>query len=567
LIEIPAFKPAKELSVLIIDDQALVHDIVKTALLDVGIDKVRTAENAFFALRLCESQSFDIVIVAFNVKSDKDGFSLLEEMKFKGFVTKTTSVIFLSADTDPSLVNCVVELQPSDFWVKPLDRLKVEKRLSHILAVKKQLYRLHYCIDKKEYPSAIYIAQRQLQIELLAPYYPHINRLIGECFLHLLEYQEAENFYLQLAQKYKYGWVSIGLLKAVLKQKKYTESKDLIRELGQREDTRFAVYDLLAQFHIEEEDYELAYEEIKKASMLAPRNIERNRKLCELARLNHDRQGQYLSAQNMAKYAKNTIHNSPELMLNVIRSGIDLATTLSNSDSMVIVKRSEVQMQRLEAEFGQNGQLKEQLDIVKVRIHNVRNEKKQADEILKPYLEARSKVSIDDNLDRVKAFHELGYREESLSLLDKIKGQISGDSFSSKVLGQYIDQEAVERSEIHFTSKELNEMAAEHYKNKRMTPALTALTNAFQLAPESLQIAMSALKVLSVVMERQEYLEEKQLEFAKRCTDLLDSKPLVKEQSEKLKHYKEVLGLTEQVAVEQPEQNDGDEAESNSIQW
>lgn len=566
MIEIPAFKPANELSVLIIDDQALVHDIIKTALLDVGIDKVRTAENAFFALRLCQSQQFDIIMVAFNVNSDKDGFSLLEEMKLKGFVTKTTSVIFLSADTDPSLVNCVVELQPSDFWVKPLDRLKVEKRLNHILAVKKQMYRLHYCIDKKEYPSAIYIAQRQLKIDLLAPYYPHINRLIGECFFHLLEYDEAEAFYLKLAEKYKYGWVSIGLLRAVLKQKKYDQSKDLIRELSQREDTRFAVFDLLAQFHIEEEDYELAYEEIKKASKLAPRNIERNRKLCELARLNHDREGQYLSAQNMAKYAKNTIHNSPELMLNVIRCGIDLATTLSNTDSMAMVKRSEVQMQRLETEFGQNGQLKEQLDIIKVRIHNVRNEKKLADEILKPYLQDRSKGSIDDNLDRVKAFHELGYREESLSLLDKIKGQISGDSFNSKVLAQYIDQEAVERSEIHFTSKELNEMAAEHYKNKRMVPALTALTKAFQLAPESLQIAMSALKVLSVLMDRQEYLEEVQLEFARRCTDLLDSKPLVKEQSAKLDHYKEVLGLSPQPANEEPEADDGEE-ELNSIEW
>jgi hypothetical protein len=109
-------------------------------------------------------------------------------------------------------------------------------------------------------------------------------------------------------------------------------------------------------------------------------------------------------------------------------------------------------------------------------------------------------------------------------------------------------------------------MAAEHYKNKRMVPALTALTKAFQLAPESLQIAMSALKVLSVLMERQEYLEETQLEFARRCTDLLDSKPLVKEQSAKLEHYKEVLGLSSKTIVEEPEADDS-ETELNSIDW
>ena len=129
MIDIPAQKPNAEIKVLIIDGQALVHTVVKGALLDAGIKNVQSAHNAYSALRLCQETCFDMVLIAFDVRSDKDGFNLLEEMKFKGYITKTTCVVFLSADTSQGLVNCVVEMEPTDFWVKPLDRTKVKKRI------------------------------------------------------------------------------------------------------------------------------------------------------------------------------------------------------------------------------------------------------------------------------------------------------------------------------------------------------------------------------------------------------------------------------------------------------
>jgi hypothetical protein len=46
-------------------------------------------------------------------------------------------------------------------------------------------------------------------------------------------------------------------------------------------------------------------------------------------------------------------------------------------------------------------------------------------------MDVRKEHSIEDNLDKVKAFHELGYWEHSLALLDKIKTQIEGGLFYS----------------------------------------------------------------------------------------------------------------------------------------
>lgn len=541
LIEIPAIKETHEINVLIIDDQALVHGVIKSALYELGIRNVRTAENAYYAVRLCNEHQFDIIIVAFNVKSDKDGFHLLEELKFKGHVTKSTAVIFLSAETDASLVNCVIELQPSDFWVKPLDNKKVISRLKHILAIKKKLYRLHYCMDMKEYASAIYIGERQLIDPALAQYYPHIDRLIGESLMHLMEYKDAEEFYRKLCDKYKFGWVRVALVSALLKQEKDEEAKELIEELKDRDDSKFLIYDLMAQYYIDHENYAQAYEEIKTATQLAPRNIERNKKSCTLARLNHDKMGQYIATQMMAKYAKNSIHDSPELAFNVIRAGIDLATSLSDGDSAKVMAKVDRQLMQMEDDY-QGEDMAEQLAIIKIRMLNVRDDKKKAEKILKEEVKLKAGPSVEDNLDKVKAYHELGYREESMKLLDQIKEQIAGDTFSSKVVTEYIKQESLERKEIHFTPKELSDMATEHFKNKRYVPAYMDLSKAFTLSPTNKQLAMSLLKVL-VVLKDQGKLDKQQTEHAQNAIEMLSTSKLPEDQQTKLVEYIDLLEL------------------------
>lgn len=542
MIEIPAFKDRHDLNVLIIDDQTLVHGLVKSALFELGIRNVRTAENSYYAARLCSETRFDIILISFNVKSDKDGFHLLEELKLKGHINKSTAVIFLSAETSAALVNCVIELQPNDFWVKPLDLKKVTERLKYVLSIKKKLHRLHYCMDKKEYASAIYIGERQLKDESLSSYFPHIYRIKGESLMHLHEFAEAENFYRNLSEKMNFGWIKIALANALLKQEKEQEAAELIDELKERQDTCFMAYDLLAQYYIEHENYSQAYEEIKMATELAPRNIDRNKKSCNLARLNHDKMGQYIATQNMAKHAKNSIHDSPELSLNVIRAGIDLAATLSETEASKVLLKLDRHISQVEAEYGKKSELKEQLAIIQVRIMCLKNDKGKAEVLLKQAVSKDMLESVEDNLDKVKAFHALGHREVCLKMLDQVKEQIADDSFAGNVVSEYIKQEALERKEIHFTPKELGEMATEHYKNKRYVPAYMELSKAFTLSPNSKQMAMNMLKVL-VALAGQGKLEKAQEENAAKAFDLLDQQKLPDEQRKKLDEYAEVLDL------------------------
>ena len=134
-------------------------------------------------------------MIAFDVSADKDGFHLYEEVKMKGHFSKETTVVFVSAETSPELVNWIIELQPNDFWVKPFDLTKVEKRLDYLLSVRLKLHKLLFCLDHQDYSAAIYLAERQLLDPSLKNLVPRIKRIIGDCYINLHKFAEAEHYY------------------------------------------------------------------------------------------------------------------------------------------------------------------------------------------------------------------------------------------------------------------------------------------------------------------------------------------------------------------------------------
>lgn len=509
------------LNVLIIDDNRLIHDFLKRIFFDLGFKTVRCAENAYHGLRLCESASFQIIICSFNVKSDKDGFHLLEELKFKGHVSKTTILIFLSTETNEPLVNSIVELQPDDFWVKPIVAKTVIERISYTLDIKKHLFNIYKSIDNNEHSKVIYYADRFLLEKSLLKYHANIQRMKGEALINLHEYKEAESFFYELQSHYRYAWVYLGYVKALLKQGKMDDIQDLLIKLINKPDTRFAMHDLLAHYYMEQQNYELAYEEIQKATKLSPRNIDRNKKSWDLARLNHDHMGQYIATKNIAVNAKNSIHDSPVLLLNVIRSGIDLACTITDDSSNKILGETDKCIKQLENDYKEVSLFKEQITVVKARLHNVRDEKTKAKRLVETHLSYKPSGSVEDNLDKVKVFHELGMREEAFTLLRAIKNQVSGDSLTSEVLSKYVEQESDERAEINFTPKQLNSMAVEFFQKDKLLPALNSVLQALTLAPKNTKLLFSLLKILIVMKQRDEITDE-QAEFAVDAIDKLE---------------------------------------------
>lgn len=549
---IEAPKAIHELKVLIVDNQSLVHEQIASALKEIGVFGVEHAHNAYNAVRACQENTFDIVLLSFNVSHDKDGFHLFEEFKHHQYITEKTTVVFLSAETSAELVNCIIELQPDDFWAKPLGRQKMQQRLHALIEMRRKLNKLLHCLYSEDYAAAIYHAERQLVDPMMADQYPRMKRIVGECLMNLREYAQAEKYYASLTDEYPHAWVQIGLAKSLLRQDKTEAADTLIEALLLRDDTRFKTYDLLAQYYIEKAQFDVAYEQMKQAVRLAPRNIERNKKLWDLARLNRDKAGQLDAVQKMAKYAKNSIHDSPELTLNVARSMLDLASTASTIEAAKLIQSIEKELEPLHENVTLKRQLSQQLSVIQVRSMCLNNEKNDAEQLITGLFDgSETHLTMEDNLDLMKAYHQLGMRENCLRILDTLREQIAGDSFSSRVVDEYLQQEAIERREIQFTTKELKDMAAVNYRENRFGPAYHNLRQALVLSPENKQIALSMLKVM-VLLHRKEHLDEEQLSDARMALDLLEASDLGQVQRQKCEEYAYLLGINKQDSVEKP---------------
>ena len=129
--------------------------------------------------------------------------------------------------------------------------------------------------------------------------------------------------------------------------------------------------------------------------------------------------------------------------------------------------------------------------------------------------------NFEDNLDKVKAFHEVGLWEQSMSLLDQMKSDVGHDSFTGKVLAEYLEQESKERQDIRYSPKELGDMASSHYKNKRYKPAYNLLCQASQLSPNNVNITISLLKVLAILAEV-EGLTDEETQSVANCLEALE---------------------------------------------
>ena len=550
--KIPLPKAIDELKVLVVDNQALIHDLIKSALLELGVKQVSSAQNAFHAVRLCQQDTFDVVLLAFNVSSDKDGFHLFEELKHNNYIGDKSTVVFLSAETSMELVNCIIELQPDDFWVKPLDASRVQQRFNYLLNIRRKLHKVMHCMDNGDYAAAIYHAERSLKDMGVAEYHPRLKRMIGECLIHLREFATAERYFCQLKDEYDHAWVHIGLAKALFKQDKIDEAELLIEDLLQRNDTRFLTYDLLAQYYISKEQFDVAYEQVKVASKLAPRNIERNKKLWDLARLNRDKYGQLSAVQNMAKFARNSIHDSPELGLNVVRTMIDLAATVSGSESEKLLRQVTREIEGLTRGDFVEPALANKMLVIQARIESLKNNKRDAEKLLKENLQADATMNLEDNLDLMKAYHELGMKEDCLAILDTLRAQLAGDTLASQVVDEYLKREEIERREIKFTTKELKEMAAVNYRENRIIPAYNNLCQAMTLSPHDKSIALSLLKVL-VQINKNDPLSDSQHQVAVNAADLLGKNSLPANQQQKRDEYLSALSLNEAAVHATPE--------------
>lgn len=523
--------------ILIIDEQSLSQSYLRYALDELGYQDVTIADRPQLALSLCRENHFSLIICSYNQGKGKDGYQLYEELKFSGLQKHTTGVIFISAETDPTLVHSVIELQPDEFMAKPFVIKDLQVRIERVLKRKEQLRPLYQLLDAHNYSAALLYIDEQLSEVSQRKWFPLLLKLKGDILLIQQQYADAEQYFQAMLAIQPFSWAKMGLVRCYLHLGKEALAFTELEAMLMRSDSRLFALDLLAELEFKQHRYQVAQQHLIDAADLAPRNLLRQQKLLQLSRLNHDYEIQYRAAKDMVKFARYSIFEQPDLYLNLARASIDFALSSENEEQNSRLNRqANLSLQNLQKQFGKQD-FTEQQQILQARLLYLQDHKDKAKALLRG-LKVDSPIhSLEDALDKAKALHEVGLTEASQQLFEQIS-QYCLQQRTDPMFKAYLQQEQAERQQMQQGPRELNNNAVQLYQRGHWEQAFSAFSLAHQVMPKNAGIALNLWQTL-LTSPRSLCPAKEQTQLLLQCQRVIEQTSLKPDQQrryDQLKH-------------------------------
>ena len=537
---------SREIKILVIDEQALAQNYLRFALEKLGYDKIYFTDHAQTALLWCKQHQFDLIICSFNLQQGKDGFQLYQELKARRIQRLATGFIFISAETAPSLVYSVLELQPDEFLAKPYTMRDLQTRIERVLQRKQQLLPVYHWVEQGRVDKALTLLDDMLTNGQHLKLIPHLLRLKGELLLEQ-HHPQAAAFFQSILAIQPLSWARMGLIKTLIAQGNTADAFQHIQLLDNKGESRLFMLEQRAELEFQRQDFLQAQTLLEQAAQLAPRNLLRQQKLLQLSRLNHDYERQYKTARDMVKFARYSMYEQPDLYLNLARACIDFAISVDeDAETNKLSRQANDCLQNIRQHFP-TAECDHQQRVVQARILYLKQQKDHAKKILLNLSAAQDQIeNIEDALDTAKALHEIGLLQASAEWFQRAQ-EVSAQQPTDPYLQQYLQQEQQERADLPIAPRELNNIAVMHFDHGNWQAAYAAFRQAFALLPNNAGIALNLMQCLLTMPAHPLSADELKALFS-HCLRSIDQGKLHAEQQRrfeqlKRKHHDRLPGI------------------------
>ncbi len=111
----------RKISVLMVEDEAEMRDLLRNTLQKVGIEVIGEAEDGKTALEACVETAYDIVTLDIGLP-DMDGLSVLQAMKR---LNKKAFIVLVTADDSIESIQTAISSGANGYVVKPYSYEKI----------------------------------------------------------------------------------------------------------------------------------------------------------------------------------------------------------------------------------------------------------------------------------------------------------------------------------------------------------------------------------------------------------------------------------------------------------
>jgi tetratricopeptide (TPR) repeat protein len=366
-------------------------------------------------------------------------------------------------------------------------------------------------------------------------------KIKGDLLLLCERYNEALAFFESIINVQPFSWATLGLVQCYIQQNEFDIAEKTLIHLALQNNRMLVAYDMLAELQIKQNAFEEALECIDVATDISPRSIARHQKAVELSRLTHDYESQYNSAKKVVRFARNSIHDTPDIYLSAARAGVDYAMTSEPELTRHIVKQSSDYLAQLKATHAK-AEVQHEVNIINARVLYLKDDMESARALLNTIdAEALSEQSPEALIDAAKAFNDVGLKKSALQILDTLEKKLESDDTASALLCEYVKQEKAEKASISVSPKNLNNAAVLHYRKGEMSKSFATFEQAFRVMPKNAAIALNLLQATVMRKKRKSGDTQADEHLIKQCRETLENATLTEEQRSRYENIKLIL--------------------------
>jgi tetratricopeptide (TPR) repeat protein len=297
-------------SILVIDDYGNFRVAVKNMLTFIGVKAIDEAVSGEEAVSKMSDKNYDLVMCDYNLGPGKDGQQVLEEVKYRNYITHSTIFMMVTADNSMDKFMGAMEYQPDDYLIKPFTREILEKKIKNLIEKKELLRGVEKAIADGDYERALTTCESEIfnKPRNLADLY----RLKGEILFKMGNHEETERFYASIMSMGKLPWAMMGSARVKFATERYEEARDVLEQLIAANSKVMAAYDFLAAVLKKMGKPLDAQKVLMGAVAISPKEIRRQKELGQLSYENKDLAVAEKALKAALRQGKHSCFKSPE---------------------------------------------------------------------------------------------------------------------------------------------------------------------------------------------------------------------------------------------------------------
>lgn len=484
-----------KLSYLIIDDFESFRLSMREMLRSCGAEKIETSAKASPAIQFCAYNHVDVVLCDYNLGEGKNGQHILEELRHKKLLKRSSIFLMVTAETSKEMVMGAREYQPDAYLTKPINRAMLMKRLESLVSQRNALLPINREIDRENYPEAISLCHKHLTIQ--PRYKTWLLKTLADLYFQVGDFSHAQKIYEEVLSQRDLSWAVLGRGRILLATGNYEDAVATLSGLVEKHPDYMEAYDLLAEALEKKGKPGQAQKTLEKAAELSPNALFRQKQLANLATSNQDLSTASEAWKKTVNLGTHSIHDSSEHYLALGQTLCELSEGDTSSDGYARADEALATLRRMERRFPDEENVKVQSRVVQSRVHAGQGNPAEANKALESVadeLSNKDTIDPDVGIDYAKTLFRLDRDQEAKELLGTLSERCADDPAMLQKIENLLDEPVGFQQKLK--ARALNRDGIKAFEGNNLDDAIRIFNEALSIVPDHAALNLNLSQVL-----------------------------------------------------------------------